>query len=57
MRITVIGATGTVGRSFLKLLEERNFPYSELNLCASSKSLGKSLAPKTRSLWKQQYKK
>ena len=49
MRITVIGATGTVGRIFLKLLEERNFPYSELNLCASSKSLGKSLSVNNKS--------
>ena len=49
MRITVIGATGTVGRIFLKLLEERSFPYSELNLCASSKSLGKSLSVNNKS--------
>ncbi len=49
MRITVIGATGTVGRIFLQLLEERNFPYSELNLCASNQSLGKSLSINNKS--------
>jgi aspartate-semialdehyde dehydrogenase len=41
--IAVIGATGAVGTVFLKMLEERNFPVAELRLCASERSLGKSI--------------
>ena len=42
-RIAVIGATGTVGRVFLRILEERGFPIRTLRLCASERSVGKSL--------------
>lgn len=42
-KVAVVGATGMVGRTFLKVLEERNFPISELFLFASSKSAGKKL--------------
>ena len=42
-KIAVIGATGAVGQVFLKIAEERNFPISELRLCASERSLGKKL--------------
>src|SRR5690606_27383945 len=40
MKIAVVGATGMVGRVMLKVLEERNFPVSELIPVASEKSLG-----------------
>jgi len=43
VRIAVIGATGAVGQVFLKLLEERNFPASQIRLCASERSLGKRI--------------
>jgi len=43
VRIAVIGATGAVGQVFLKLLEERDFPASQIRLCASERSLGKRL--------------
>lgn len=43
MKIAVVGATGLVGREMLKVLEERNFPYSELLLVASEKSAGKKI--------------
>ncbi len=36
--IAVVGATGMVGRTFLKVLEERDFPYENLYVFASSKS-------------------
>ena len=43
MKVAVIGATGMVGRVMLQLLEERNFPVSELIPVASEKSVGKQL--------------
>jgi aspartate-semialdehyde dehydrogenase len=43
MKIAVVGATGMVGTIMIKLLEERNFPISELLLVASEKSIGKEL--------------
>jgi len=44
MRIAVVGATGLVGGIMLKVLEERNFPVSELLPVASEKSVGKEIA-------------
>ena len=41
--IAIIGATGAVGQALLDLIEERNFPYNDLHLCASSRSVGKKL--------------
>lgn len=41
MRIAVVGATGLVGSVMLKLLAERNFPYTEVLAVASEKSIGK----------------
>lgn len=43
MKLAVIGATGMVGNVMLEVLEERNFPYSELILAASSRSVGKKM--------------
>ena len=42
-KVAVIGATGAVGQVFLKIAEERKFPIEELRLCASERSLGKTL--------------
>ncbi len=39
----VVGATGNVGRKFLEILEQRNFPINELYLFASKRSAGKYL--------------
>ena len=44
--IAVVGATGVVGSTFLKVLEERDFPYENLYLMASAKSAGKTLTVK-----------
>ncbi len=41
--IAIVGATGNVGRKFLEILEERNFPVKELYLFASKRSAGKTL--------------
>lgn len=41
--VAIVGATGNVGRKFLEILEERNFPVKELYLFASKRSTGKTL--------------
>ena len=38
--IAVVGATGAVGREFLRVLEERRFPASHIQLLASHRSAG-----------------
>lgn len=43
MKIAVVGATGLVGTMMLKVLEERNFPLTELLPVASEKSVGKEI--------------
>ena len=43
MKVAVVGATGLVGGMILKVLEERNFPVSELIPVATVNSLGKNL--------------
>lgn len=42
--IAVVGATGLVGGTFLKVLEERDFPFDNLYLMASAKSAGTTLS-------------
>lgn len=41
--VAVVGATGNVGRKFLEILAERNFPIDKLFLFASKRSAGKTL--------------
>ena len=41
MKVALVGATGMVGQVMLKVLEERNFPLTELIPVASEKSDGK----------------
>jgi len=43
-KIAVVGATGMVGRTFIKVLEERNLPISEIYFFASSRSAGSTVA-------------
>lgn len=38
--VAVVGASGVVGRKVIQVLEERQFPVSELSLFASSRSAG-----------------
>lgn len=42
-RVAVVGATGLVGETLIRVLEERNFPISELYALASNRSLGRSV--------------
>ena len=46
MKIAVVGATGMVGNVMLEILEERNFPVTELLLVASERSVGKKITYK-----------
>jgi aspartate-semialdehyde dehydrogenase len=41
--VAVVGATGAVGREILKILEDREFPMSRLDLVASHRSAGDTL--------------
>ncbi len=44
MKIAVVGATGLVGTKMMQILEERNFPVTELIPVASEKSVGKEIS-------------
>jgi aspartate-semialdehyde dehydrogenase len=46
MKVAVVGATGMVGAVMLKLLEERQFPLTELIPVASQRSVGKKISYK-----------
>lgn len=48
MKIAVVGATGLVGSKMLQVLEERNFPVTELIPVASEKSIGKEITFKNK---------
>ncbi len=41
--VAITGATGLVGREFLEILEQRNFPIGELYLFASENSIGETI--------------
>jgi aspartate-semialdehyde dehydrogenase len=43
-RVAILGATGLVGREFLKVLAQRRFPVAELRLLASDRSAGSRLS-------------
>ena len=42
-KLAIVGATGLVGRTILKVLEEKNFNNFEYTLFSSSKSAGTKL--------------
>ena len=42
--LAIVGATGLVGSTFLKVLEERDFPFENLYMMASAKSAGKTIS-------------
>lgn len=41
--LAIVGATGLVGSTFLKVLEERDFPFENLYLMSSAKSAGSTI--------------
>ena len=46
MKVAVVGATGLVGTKMIQVLEERNFPITELIPVASERSVGKDISYK-----------
>jgi aspartate-semialdehyde dehydrogenase len=48
MKVAVVGATGLVGSKMLQVLEQRNFPVSEIIPVASEKSIGKEVIFKNK---------
>lgn len=44
LKVAIVGATGLVGRSFLKVLEEKKLPISNYTLFASKHSTGNKVA-------------
>lgn len=46
--VAILGATGAVGQEFIKLIEERDFPFENLKLLASSRSAGTKLTVKRK---------
>jgi aspartate-semialdehyde dehydrogenase len=50
LRIVVVGATGAVGQTTLRILEERDFPVRELRAFASDRSEGRALKFKGESI-------
>ncbi|MCQ2772017.1 MAG: aspartate-semialdehyde dehydrogenase [Bacilli bacterium] len=42
-KVAILGASGAVGREMIKVLQERNFPVSELRPLASARSAGKTI--------------
>ncbi|MBI2996765.1 MAG: aspartate-semialdehyde dehydrogenase [Candidatus Melainabacteria bacterium] len=43
INLAILGATGNVGRNFLEVLEQRDFPFKSLRLLASEKSVDKKI--------------
>lgn len=50
MKVSVVGATGMVGRVMIRLLEERNFPVTELIPAASERSVGREITFKGKTV-------
>ncbi len=48
MKLAVAGATGLVGQEVLRILEERDFPFTALIPIASEKSIGKTVNCKSK---------
>jgi aspartate-semialdehyde dehydrogenase len=48
--VAVAGATGAVGQTMIKVLEERNFPVGEIRFLASERSEGKELSFKAEKI-------
>lgn len=55
-KLAIVGATGLVGRTAMKILEEKNLPISEYVFLASKKSAGKSLEFKRKNLHSKRIK-
>jgi aspartate-semialdehyde dehydrogenase len=54
--VAVVGATGAVGQEFLRVLEQRNFPFTKITFLASSRSAGKPITFKDKTYTVQELK-
>jgi aspartate-semialdehyde dehydrogenase len=41
--VAIVGATGAVGQEFIRIIEQRNFPFETITFLASSRSAGKPM--------------
>lgn len=48
INLAIAGVTGAVGQEFLKILQQRDFPFDSLKVLASSRSAGKKIEFKGR---------
>ena len=46
--LAIAGVTGVVGQEFLRILEQRDFPFDSLKMLASSRSAGKTINFKSK---------
>ena len=51
LTVAIVGATGVVGRTMIKVLNERAFPIGELRLLASGRSAGKTVEVDGHTHW------
>lgn len=49
-RVAIVGATGAVGREFLRCLEELQFPLGEVRLLSSARSKGQTIVFRNQSV-------
>ena len=56
-KVAIVGATGVVGRTALKVLEEKNFPNVTYILFSSKKSAGETVKLSARILTSEEDKK
>jgi len=42
-RVAIVGVSGAVGMEFLRVLKQRDFPYSDMKMLASARSAGKKV--------------
>lgn len=55
-KVAIVGATGVVGRTAIKILEEKNLPISEYAFFASERSAGKIIEFKNKNYEVQELK-
>jgi len=48
INLAIAGVTGAVGQEFLKILQQRDFPFDSLKVLASSRSAGKKIEFKSK---------
>lgn len=55
--LAIAGVTGAVGQEFLKIIEQRHFPFDSLKVLASSRSAGKKIEFKSKEYTVEQLSK